>query len=92
MAPEAKLVRGLLAIYERATGEKARPTIAGGATYAKRLPNAVAFGMWFPGQPYPGHDVNERIAIKDLHRGVVVLLAALDDLASREPLVDPLQP
>jgi acetylornithine deacetylase/succinyl-diaminopimelate desuccinylase-like protein len=90
--PDAKLVRKLLAIYERATGERAGPAIAGGATYAKRLPNAVAFGMWFPGQPYTGHDVNERISIQDLHRGVGVLLAALEHLAFGEPLRDPLQP
>ena len=90
--PDAKLVRRLLAAYARATGSHARPAIAGGGTYAKRLPNAVAFGMWFPGKPYPGHDVNERIAVADLHRGVNVLLEALDDLAYSPPLLDPLRP
>ncbi len=88
---EAKLVRRLLAAYERATGVRARPAVAGGGTYAKRLPNAVAFGMWFPGQPYPGHDVDERIALEDLHRGVHVLLEALDDLAYSAPIRDPLK-
>jgi predicted dipeptidase len=90
--PDGKLVRRLLAAYERATGVRARPAIAGGGTYAKRLPNAVAFGMWFPGQPYPGHDVDERIAVKDLHRGVHVLLEALNDLAYSAPIVQPLLP
>jgi succinyl-diaminopimelate desuccinylase len=90
--PDAKLVRRLLAAYERATGESVPPAIAGGGTYAKRLPNAVAFGMWFPGKPYPGHDVDERIALADLHRGTDVLLEALDDLAYSAPLLNPLQP
>lgn len=90
--PNARLVRRLLAAYERATGERARPAIAGGGTYAKRLPNAVAFGMWFPGKPYPGHDVNERIAVSDLQRGVAVLLEALSDLAYSPPLSRPLLP
>jgi predicted dipeptidase len=90
--PKAKLVRRLLAAYERVTGERAHPAIAGGGTYAKRLPNAVAFGMWFPGKPYPGHDVNERIAVTDLQRGVRVLLEALGDLAYSAPLVSPLRP
>jgi predicted dipeptidase len=90
--PNSKIVRRLLAAYERATGEKARPAISGGGTYAKRLPNAIAFGMWFPGKPYPGHDVDERVPVADLHRGVAVLLAALEDLASSPPLVEPFQP
>lgn len=90
--PDAKLVTRLLSAYERATGTPAKPAIAGGGTYAKRLPNAIAFGMWFPGSPYPGHDVNERIPVADLHRGVNVLLEALNDLAYSEPLVDPLLP
>ena len=79
--PEAKLVKRLLAAYAGATGAPAPPAIAGGGTYAKRLPNSIAFGMWFPGKPYPGHDVDEKIAIDDLHRGTRVLIAALADLA-----------
>jgi len=90
--PDAKLVRRLMAAYERATGQPAPPAISGGGTYAKRLPNAVAFGMWFPGSPYPGHDVDEHVSLADLDRGVDVLLAALDDLAYSPPLADPLRP
>jgi succinyl-diaminopimelate desuccinylase len=90
--PDAKLVRRLLAAFERATGTKPPPAIAGGGTYAKRLPNAIAFGMWFPGTPYPGHDVDERILPADLHRGVDVLLEALNDLAYSAPIDRPLVP
>lgn len=90
--PESKLVRRLLAAYRRATGEDPPPSISGGGTYAKRLPNSVAFGMWFPGKPYPGHDSDERVPISDLHRGVHVLLDALVDLACSAPMSDPLKP
>ena len=79
--PDAKLVKRLLAIYAAATGEPAKPAIAGGGTYAKRLPNSIAFGMWFPGKPYPGHDVDEQISVEDLHRGARILIAALSDIA-----------
>jgi succinyl-diaminopimelate desuccinylase len=89
--PDARLVRRLMAAYQRATGQPAAPAIAGGGTYAKRLPNAIAFGMWFPGRPYPGHDVDERIPRADLQRGVGVLLEALNDLAYSAPLRDPLR-
>jgi succinyl-diaminopimelate desuccinylase len=78
----AKIVKRLMSVYERATGEKAKPAISGGGTYAKRLPNAIAFGMWFPGKPYPGHDVDEKILVSDLQRGARVLIHALVDIAT----------
>ena len=87
--PEAKIVRRLMAAYRRATGENAPPAISGGGTYAKRLPNSIAFGMWFPGKPYPGHDTDEQVPVADLHRGTHVLIEALLDLASAPPLRDP---
>jgi succinyl-diaminopimelate desuccinylase len=90
--PNSKIVKRLLADYTRATGQSERPAISGGATYAKRLPNAIAFGMWFPGKPYPGHDVDERIPVADLHRGVDVLLEALSDIAFSPPIEEPFRP
>jgi succinyl-diaminopimelate desuccinylase len=88
----AKLVERLMADYARATGTAAPWAISGGGTYAKRLPNAIAFGMWFPGKPYPGHDVDEQISVEDLQRGTRVLIETLADLATGAPLRDPLQP
>ncbi|HYI11090.1 MAG TPA: Sapep family Mn(2+)-dependent dipeptidase [Thermoanaerobaculia bacterium] len=85
--PKAKIVRRLMDAYTRATGESPRPAISGGGTYAKRLPNAIAFGMWFPGKPYPGHDVDEKIPVADLHRGARVLIHALTDIATGEKIV-----
>jgi succinyl-diaminopimelate desuccinylase len=90
--PKAKLVRRLQAAYARATGIKAEPAISGGGTYAKRLPHAIAFGMWFPDKPYPGHDVDEQVPVADLHKGVKVLLEALTDLAGSKPLKEPFRP
>jgi succinyl-diaminopimelate desuccinylase len=90
--PRAKLVVRLLAAYRRATGESAPPAISGGGTYAKRLPNSIAFGMWFPGKPYPGHDVDEKISVADLTRGTEVLAVTLRDLACGPRIVDPLKP
>ena len=90
--PKGKLVRRLQAAYARAEGRPEPPAISGGGTYAKRLPNALAFGMWFPGKPYPGHDVDEQVSLADLHRGVHVLLEALADLACGRPLREPLKP
>jgi len=90
--PEGKLVKRLLAAYAAATGDAAKPAVAGGGTYAKRLPNSIAFGMWFPGKPYPGHDVDEKIPIEDLHRGTHVLIAALVDIACGPKIEEPFSP
>ena len=80
---QSKIVKRLMNVYSRATGEKnPKPAISGGGTYAKRLPNSIAFGMWFPGKPYPGHDTDEKIPIEDLHRGSRVLIHALVDIAT----------
>jgi succinyl-diaminopimelate desuccinylase len=90
--PNAKLVKRLMADYTRATGEKVPPAISGGGTYAKRLPHSIAFGMWFPGKPYPGHDVDEQITVRDLNRGVDVLIEALSDIATSAPINEPFKP
>ena len=89
--PKAKLVQRLMKVYTRATGEKAKPAISGGGTYAKRLPNAIAFGMWFPGKPYPGHDLDEKIPIADLERGARVLIHALVDIATGKRIERPFE-
>ncbi|HEX7153804.1 MAG TPA: Sapep family Mn(2+)-dependent dipeptidase [Thermoanaerobaculia bacterium] len=87
--PNANIVKRLLASYEQATGEKAKPAISGGGTYAKRLPRSIAFGMWFPGKPYPGHDVDEKMPIADLERGARVLVHALVDIATGPRMEEP---
>ena len=41
---ETPLVSALLEVYRDATGDNAPPKCIGGGTYAKMLPNVVAFG------------------------------------------------
>jgi succinyl-diaminopimelate desuccinylase len=91
--PKSKIVKRLLADYGAAMGVKnPRPAISGGGTYAKRLPNSIAFGMWFPDKPYPGHDVDEKNPIADLQRGTRVLIRALVDIATGPKIVEPFKP
>jgi succinyl-diaminopimelate desuccinylase len=90
--PDAKLVRRLMDDYARASGRDDPPAISGGGTYAKRIPNAVAFGMWFPGTPYPGHDTDEKVRIDALHAGAHVLVETLADLASGPRIEGPFKP
>jgi acetylornithine deacetylase/succinyl-diaminopimelate desuccinylase-like protein len=91
--PNGKLVRRLLAAYGRATGRAEGPRTLGGGSYAKRIPNAVAFGMWFlEAGPYPGHDLDEKIGVQWLQRGSRVLIEALTDIATGPPIAQPLNP
>jgi predicted dipeptidase len=90
--PEAKIVKRLLAAYARATGKSEAPQVSGGGSYAKRLPRSIAFGMWFPGKPYPGHDVDEKVPVSDLMRSADVLIEALVDIAGDVPMVEPFKP
>jgi acetylornithine deacetylase/succinyl-diaminopimelate desuccinylase-like protein len=90
--PDSKLVRRLMDDYFRASGRDDPPAISGGGTYAKRIPNAVAFGMWFPGTPYPGHDTDEKVRIDALHSGAHVLVETLADLASGPRIEGPFKP
>jgi len=91
--PNSKIVRRLLADYAAATGTKnPKPAISGGGTYAKRLPNSIAFGMWFHDKPYPGHDVDEKNPIADLQKGTKVLIRALVDIATGPKIENAFKP
>jgi succinyl-diaminopimelate desuccinylase len=49
--PQSPFVQKLTAIYNRVAGTNAQPFVIGAATYARHLPNAVAFGPHFPDRP-----------------------------------------
>ena len=51
--PEAPLVQSLLNVYREATGDQTPPVAIGGGTYARRLPNTVAFGPYRRGRTRP---------------------------------------
>lgn len=55
MPPESELIRRLSKVYEEQTGEKADLKSIGGGTYAKSMPNLVAFGPIFPGDEVREH-------------------------------------
>ncbi len=83
--PESELVSKLLAVYEARTGEAAEPLAIGGGTYARELPNAVAFGCEIPGHPACVHMPDEYITIEDLMFNVHMLADAITALACGEP-------
>ena len=81
MPPEAPLIRKLSAVYEEQTGEKATLLSIGGGTYAKAMPNIVAFGPIFPGDDIVEHKPNEYIEIEKLIRNAQIIASAMYELA-----------
>ena len=70
-APDDPLITTLTAIYNDITGQDAKPYMMGGGTYARHLPNAVAFGPGLaleglPPCPYKGgaHQADEHYHVK----------------------------
>jgi succinyl-diaminopimelate desuccinylase len=64
--PGSDLIRTLADIYNDVTGDSAGPVSIGGGTYARRLPNIVAFGPYFPGKPNNIHAADESAECEEL--------------------------
>lgn len=64
--PESELVKKLLDVYAKRSGEYLPPLKIGGGTYARCIPNAVAFGCERPGIESPVHMPNEYMRVEDL--------------------------
>ncbi|MFA6746889.1 MAG: dipeptidase PepV [Aminobacterium sp.] len=79
--PESELIQTLKKVYEDQTGLKAELLAIGGGTYAKAMPNVVAFGPIFPGQTYTIHEENECWSIEDLVKNVKIMAHAMVELA-----------
>ena len=65
---DAPLVRKLIGVYNAYTGENARPICIGGGTYAKSMPNILAFGPAFPGEEATEHQPDEYIDLERLRQ------------------------
>ncbi len=84
LPPESELVKKLLAVYEKCTGRPAAPKSIGGGTYAKMLPNVVAFGPVFPGDEVREHKADEFMEISRLIDNAEIIAEAILALAGAE--------
>jgi len=75
------LIRSLQKVYTGQTGKEAKLLAIGGGTYAKEMPNIVAFGPIFPGKPDLDHQANEYIEIDDLVLNAKIYANAIYELA-----------
>lgn len=82
--PESELVQSLHNAYVEFTGDHVhKPQAIGGGTYAKSMPNCVAFGVEFPGTDNKIHQNNEEISIDDLLKATAIYAKALYDLVKK---------
>lgn len=83
MAEDSELVQKLLKVYRDCTGDQsARPKTLGGGTYAKMMPNVLAFGPIFPGDEVREHKPDEFMELSRLIDNANILAEAMYALAA----------
>ena len=78
---DSTLVSTLLDVYRKETGMSGKAKCIGGGTYAKMLPNTLAFGPIFPGDEVREHKPDEYIEIKNLVKNTQIIAAAMYEMA-----------
>lgn len=79
---DSRLVQSLLKVYREATGDMSAPKSIGGGTYAKAIPNVLAFGPIFPGDPIVEHLPNEFIELDRMVENTKIIANAIIELAN----------
>ena len=79
----SSIVRQLMSVYQESTGDMvSQPISLGGATYARAIPNAIAFGPVFPDQEELAHEANEHYRVADYKRITEIYVKALLKLSA----------
>lgn len=78
---DSQLVKTLMNVYREQTGLAGTPKCIGGGTYAKMLPNTLAFGPIFPGDEIREHKPDEYISIDNLMKNAQIIAAAMYEMA-----------
>ena len=73
----SKYVQALQQVYTDVTKNDSIPVTTTGGTYAKIIPNIIAYGPSFPGQRDIAHLPNEWIGVKDLETDTIIYGLAL---------------
>lgn len=78
---DSQLVRTLLNVYSEHTGLEGKAKCIGGGTYAKMLPNILAFGPIFPGDEVREHKPDEFLEIPKLMKNAQIIASAMYEMA-----------
>lgn len=91
---DSPVLGALLSAYREVTGDEGRPISIGGGTYAKAMPNMVAFGPNFPGHENREHMEDEYILVEDflkleeIYERALAYLLDSSDAASSSSRID----
>ena len=91
---DSPVLGALLSAYREVTGDDSRPISIGGGTYAKAMPNMVAFGPNFPGHENREHMEDEYILVGDflkleeIYERALAYLLDSSDAASSSSRID----
>ena len=80
---DSELVSTLMAVYKEKTNDNSPAVSSGGATFARTMPNCVAFGALFPGALQTEHQANERTVIEDLYKAMDIYAETIYRLAGK---------
>lgn len=80
---DSELVSTLMAVYKEKTNDDSPAVSSGGATFARTMPNCVAFGALFPGALQTEHQANERTVIDDLYKAMDIYAETIYRLAGK---------
>jgi succinyl-diaminopimelate desuccinylase len=81
--PDDPLIETLMDVYREQTGDAdAKPVVMGGATYARAIPRAVAYGPKFPDGPDVEHQADEYTSIEDLMKLTHIYAEAIQRLTA----------
>lgn len=78
---DSELVKTLLNVYKEHTGLEGKAKSIGGGTYAKALPNILAFGPIFPGDEVREHKPDEFLEIPKLMKSAQIIASAMYEMA-----------
>ncbi|MHA5099448.1 dipeptidase PepV [Oenococcus oeni] len=82
VAPDDPLVRILLDIYQKQTGEAAYDKVIGGGTFGRLMKRGVGYGALFPDAEATMHQANENFRIADLERATSIYAQAIYEIAN----------
>lgn len=77
---DSRFIKILSQTYQEITGLDGTPVTTTGATYARVMPNIIAFGPSFPGQKGIAHKENEWMDTKDLLLNLKIYMVSLERL------------
>ncbi|MGL5268743.1 MAG: Sapep family Mn(2+)-dependent dipeptidase [Spiroplasma sp.] len=87
MPLNSPIVTELMKIYQKVTNDKqSKPIAIGGGTYARSMPNCVAFGAIFDEKTSTEHQYNESIKLKELWDSMSIYVRAISTLGTIEKI------